>query len=113
MLSRFPHRVRRYFLSVVVLIVDDLIIAWRTIAIKLKFGFETAPYQAKEPWRRHRMNNLLRPVSFFSPLNGLYATQVSKEEEAKNLTLTAEIKRLKESEDMHRNGSDKLNATNR
>ncbi|CAM9239376.1 unnamed protein product [Ectocarpus sp. 12 AP-2014] len=39
--------------------------------------------------------------------------QVSKEEKTKILTLTAEIKRLKESEGVHRSGSDKLNATNR
>ncbi|CAM9213244.1 unnamed protein product [Ectocarpus sp. 13 AM-2016] len=39
--------------------------------------------------------------------------QLSKEENTKNLTLTADIKRLKESEGVHRNGSDKLNATNR
>ncbi|CBN77783.1 hypothetical protein Esi_0069_0048 [Ectocarpus siliculosus] len=39
--------------------------------------------------------------------------QMSKEEETKNVTLTAEIKRLKESEGVHRSGSDKLNATNR
>ncbi|CAM9553669.1 unnamed protein product, partial [Ectocarpus sp. 12 AP-2014] len=39
--------------------------------------------------------------------------QVSKEEKTKNLTLTAEINRLKESEGVHRSGSDKLNATNR
>ncbi|CAM9704192.1 unnamed protein product [Ectocarpus sp. 4 AP-2014] len=39
--------------------------------------------------------------------------QVSKEEETKNLTLTAEIKRLKETEGVHHSDSDKLNATNR
>ncbi|CAM9457672.1 unnamed protein product [Ectocarpus fasciculatus] len=39
--------------------------------------------------------------------------QVSREEGTKNLTLTAEIKRLKESEGVHQSSSDKLNATNR
>lgn len=62
-------------------------------------------------WRRHRIAT--RPVPAFLRCMVSIVTQVSREEGTKNLTLTAEIKRLKESEGVHQSGSDKLNATNR